>query len=50
MWAGSGMLAIGAIWVGSARDNRVGLMSPGKFTPLPIVSSGSDYGPGSVAF
>jgi hypothetical protein len=36
MWAGSGTLAIGAVFVGSARDNRVGLISPGKFTSLPI--------------
>ena len=50
MWAGSGTLAIGALFVGSARDNRVGLMSPGKFTPLPILSNGDAYGPGSIAF
>ena len=50
MWAGSGTLAIGADFVGSARDNRVGLISPGKFTPLPILSNGGDYYAGSVAF
>jgi hypothetical protein len=50
MWAGSGTLAIGADFVGSARDQRIGLMSPGKFTPLPILPNGDAFNPGSVAF
>jgi hypothetical protein len=50
MWAGSGTLAIGAIFVGSAQLNRVGLMTPGKFTALPFPSSGGDYDAGSIAF
>ena len=50
IWAGSGPVAVGAVFVGSAKENRIGLMTPGKFTPLPIVSVASAYDPGSIAF
>jgi hypothetical protein len=50
IWAGSGQAAVGAVFVGSAKDNRIGLMTPGKFTPLPIVPLGSAYDPGTIAF
>lgn len=50
MWAESGALAIGALFVGSAKLNRVGIMSAGKLTPLPILSNGDAYGAGSIAF
>lgn len=50
MWAGSGTLAIGAVFTGLVKENRVGLMTPGAFTPLRILSNGDDYATGSVAF
>ena len=50
IWAGSGQAAVGAVFVGSAKENRIGLMTPGKFTPLPIVSVASAYDPGTIAF
>jgi hypothetical protein len=50
IWAGSGQAAVAAVFVGSAKENRIGLMTPGKFTSLPIVSIGSAYDPGSIAF
>lgn len=50
MWAGSDTLALGATFTGYASRNVVGLMTPGKFTPLPIPSNGGDYQPGSIAF
>ena len=50
IWAGSGQAAVGAVFVGSAKENRIGLMTPGKFTPLPIVDLSSAYDPGTIAF
>jgi WD40-like Beta Propeller Repeat len=50
IWSGSGTSAIGAIFVGSAKENRVGLMAPGTFGPVAIPSNGGDYAPGSIAF
>jgi len=50
IWAPSGTLAIGAIYVGSPQHNVVGLMAPGKFTALPFPSNGADYDVGTIAF
>jgi hypothetical protein len=50
MWAGPGPAAVGAVFLGSGKDNRIGLMTPGKFTPLPIVDLSSAYDPGTIAF
>ena len=50
IWAPSGTLAVGAIFVGSPKHNVVGLMTPGKFTALPFLSNGGDYQTGTIAF
>ena len=50
MWAESSTFVISAIFVGSAKHNLVGLMTPGKFTALPIPSNGADYEAGTIAF
>ncbi|HEX3515482.1 MAG TPA: hypothetical protein VHT26_15925 [Trebonia sp.] len=57
-WAGDGTLAIGLVETFKSLDfsfpakdtNAVGVLAPGKLAPLRVTLTGSDYGPGTVAF
>ena len=55
-WAKSGTLAIGNIMISKAVSppqpvtNMVGVITPGKFTSLPVTLKGGDYNSGTIAF